>query len=156
MARLEFQLYLSYSQLCIFDGALSQPFNDWSDRNVSQGFAWRVGSVSFRALTEAGNHAVNMLIDEGVPAISDSCVRAFKVPFETSGGNIEVASISDSAPLKITPGEYVLQVEFVRVIDDELKVNVRLNRGKGGFEILKADGELDATAPLDLMAQPAT
>jgi hypothetical protein len=100
MAKLVFQIYLSYSQLCVFLSSHAQPFNDWSDRNYSQGFAWRDGSTSFRALLEDGDHQVYLFIDEPVPELDPNIVRAFKVPFETSDGNIEIASISDSTPLE--------------------------------------------------------
>jgi len=156
MASHVFKVYLSYSQLCIFLSSLSQPFNDWSDRNFSQGFSWRPGSVSFRALVENGEHQVNLFIDEPVPPISESCLRAFQVPFENMDENIEIASISDSIPLKISAGKYSLQVEFLRVVEEMIpEVNLRFNKGKAGFSILRGDDQIVVEGDLDLMAQPA-
>lgn len=157
MAKITTPIYLSYSQICVFLSTLTQPFNDWSDRNFSQGFSWRPGSASFRALVEEGNHQVNLLIDELVPSLPETCVRAFKVPFETLDGNIEIASISDSESFEIPPGKYALQVEFLQhLVGGVPEVNIRLNKGHSGFEILKADSEIDTAAELDLLAQPAT
>ncbi|MEM7418713.1 competence protein ComJ [Alteromonas sp. McT4-15] len=157
MANLVLQMYLSYSQICIFLSSLSQPFNDWSDRNVTQGFSWRDGSASFRALTDEGDHKINLFINEPIPDIEDHVVRAFKVPFETLDGNIEIASISDSTPLEISPGKYSLQVEFLQFDDGDMpEINIRLNKVQTDFVILKADEELILDEDLDLEAVPAT
>lgn len=157
MASIVFQVYLSYSQICIFLSSLSQPFNDWSDRNFTQGFSWRNGSASFRALMDEGNHKINLFINEPVPDIADDIVRAFKVPFETLDGKIEIASISDSTPLDIASGKYSLQVEFLKFDDgDTPEVNIRLNKGDAEFVILKADEDLILEEELDLEAVPAT
>lgn len=157
MSQITLQIYLSYAQLCLFTSSLSQPFNDWRDRHFSQGFSWRPGSVSFRALVEDGDHKINLYINEPVSALSDNCIRAFKVPFEVTDGDIEVASISDSYPLNIPIGSYVVQIEFLEIAKGELpQVNLRLNNGETDFKILRADGEIDAEGDLDLMAEPAT
>lgn len=157
MAKFILKIYLSYSQLCVFLSSLSHPFNDWSDRNFSQGFSWRSGSASFRALLEDGDHQINLFIDEHVPDIAQNVVRAFKVPFEALDGSIEIASISDSIPLEIPVGQYVLQIEFLAVETDRVpEVNIRLNKGSCRFEILRADEEVSFDGELDIEANPAT
>ncbi|MCP5006428.1 MAG: hypothetical protein GY941_21190 [Planctomycetes bacterium] len=157
MAKIVFKMYLSYSQLCVFMSSLSEPFNNWSDRNYTQGFAWRPGSVSFRALSEEGEYNVNLFINEQVPILPKNCVRAFKVPFENTDGNIEIGSISDSTSLDIPLGKYSLQVEFYKIQKNlEPEIVVRLNKEECNFTIMKADEELDVTYDLDLLAQPAT
>lgn len=45
-----FTLDISYSQLAVFQKGMENPFNDWEDTHVNQGFAWRPGSVSFGSL----------------------------------------------------------------------------------------------------------
>ncbi|HMW71941.1 MAG TPA: competence protein ComJ [Cellvibrionaceae bacterium] len=156
MAKLVIQIYLSYSQLCVFLTSLTNPFNDWSDRSFSQGFSWRDGSVSFRALREDGDHQINLFIDEPIPGLVSNVQRAFRVPFETMDGHIEVASISDSACLEVPPGKYCLQVEFLAVEDNGMpEVNVRLNKGGCGFELLKADDQIVMEGELDISAESA-
>jgi hypothetical protein len=157
MAKLAFQVYLSYSQLCVFLSTLTEPFNDWSDRNFSQGFAWREGSVSFRSLVEDGEHQINLFINEPLVELESNVVRAVRVPFESTDGNIEIASISDSTPLDIPTGKYSLQVEFLSLIEGQVpEVNIRLNKGETDFVILKADKEIERDGELDLKAEPAT
>jgi hypothetical protein len=35
------KLSILYSQLAIFSADLAQPYNDWNERHVAQGFSWR-------------------------------------------------------------------------------------------------------------------
>lgn len=53
---------VSYSQLGVFVAGPLKPFNDWTDKHVAQGFAWRPESVSFRTLVEAGSHSVEISV----------------------------------------------------------------------------------------------
>ncbi len=109
MAVSSFDLNVSYGQLAIFWSTLPQPFNDWTDQHVGQGFAWRPGSASFRTLIESGIHTVDVnLVDQALPVSSDA-VRVIEVPFDVpADGAIEVASISDSVPLTLPAGMYQL------------------------------------------------
>lgn len=158
MASTDLKLHVSYSQFCVFSSTLSQPFNDWSDRNVSQGFAWRPGSVSFRTLIEEGKHQVRLFVDENVPPLSERCVRAFRIPFETCNGKMEIASIADGTELEIPAGKYTLQVEFFDLGKENgnPKIYVRLNMGDTDWCILKSDETIDVSGELDLMAKPAS
>ncbi|MDR8522565.1 competence protein ComJ [Shewanella fidelis] len=157
MANLTVQVYLSYSQICVFLSSLTEPFNDWSDRNFSQGFAWRDGSVSFRALVEEGEHRINLFINEPLVELKPNVIRAIRVPFESINGNIEIASISDSTSLEISPGKYALQVEFLSFKEDQVpEINIRFNKGETNFLILKADDEIEKEGKLDLKAIQAT
>ena len=157
MAKIVAELHVSYSQLCIFCSSLDQPFNDWSERSYAQGFAWREGSCSFRSLVDECRHDVTVFIDEHVPELDPRVERAFKVPFDTADGLIEIASVSDSMPLEINKGRYSLQVEFLSARKGERpRAYIRLNRGEAGFAILKADDGIQASGELDIDAAPAT
>ncbi|QXH76122.1 competence protein ComJ [Pseudomonas salmasensis] len=156
MARFREIIYLSYSQFCVFLSSLDQPYNDWSVRSYAQGFAWRLGSVSFRALVDEGYHIISLFINEQVPAISADVVRAFKVPFSVIDRNIEVGSISSTVPLELPEGDYSLQVEFIRPSSSgAYEINVHLNLGGCDFEVLRADAEIDAQGEFDIGAVPA-
>ena len=153
MATFKESIYLSYSQFCVFLSSLDQPYNDWSDRSYAQGFAWRLGSASFRSLVDEGNHITNFFINEHVPAISADVVRAFKVPFAVRDRNIEIGSISDSISLEMAEGDYSLQVEFLRQSSIGLyAINVYLNLGRCDFEVLRADSEIDERGEFDIDA----
>ncbi|WP_204127243.1 competence protein ComJ [Pseudomonas ogarae] len=157
MARFEESVYLSYSQFCVFLSSLDQPYNDWSDRSYAQGFSWRVGSASFRALTEDGVHKVNIFINEEKSVLGTEVVRAFRVPFAVKGKSVEIGSISDTVSLELSEGDYALSVEF---IDPSLngvnEINVRLNKGSCDFDVLRADAEINDQGGFDVNAKPAS
>lgn len=112
MAMISIQMNVSYSQLAIFCSSLSQPFNDWEQRHVDQGFAWRLGSVSFRTLTEFGIHLIEVNVVDVFDSVSTAAVRVIDVPFEIPvSGDVEIASISDSVPLSLPSGQYCLRCE---------------------------------------------
>jgi len=148
---------VAYGQIAIFTRALQQPFNDWTDRHVAQGFAWRPGSVSFRTIVEAGRHSVEINVTEHVGPISVGAVRAIEVPFEVpADGAIEVGSISDSVPLSLPAGVFLLRCEFLRPSHSGAE-RVRLVFGMkdaSHFAIVRADESLNADGEL-LMTAPA-
>lgn len=145
---------VSYSQLAIFDSALQHPFNDWSDRHVAQGFAWRPGSVSFRTLNDTGKHSVEIDIVDHVGAVSADAVRVIDVPFQVpTNGAIEVGSISDSVPLSLPHGAFLLRCEFLKSGD---KVHLVFARSDPPhFAIVCADDALVIDGELLTSAEPA-
>jgi|ERR671922_2358209 hypothetical protein len=48
--RVCFDLYVTYGHIVVFDPDVERPFNEWRQQHFDQGFSWRPGSVSFRAL----------------------------------------------------------------------------------------------------------
>lgn len=151
MAR--FQVFVSYSQISVFDPSLSKPFNNWTPEHVAQGFAWRNGSVSFATLLESDIYDVEILLTGGDVPILPDAIRAIEVPFLIpSSGLIEIASISDSRQLELAPGPYELRFEalpgakmrFVFMKDNEAR-----------FSILRADSRLKRVSPLLRTAESA-
>ena len=153
-----FNIDVSYSQLAIFWSTLAQPFNNWTDRHVLQGFAWRPCSVSFKTLAEQGEHSVRCaLICKTVP-ISKNAIRVIEVPFEVpADGGLEVASISDSVPLELAEGMYQLRCEFFSPEKDAKPyVNLFfLKTNSPNFSVIKADNGLSVNLPLLTNAEPA-
>lgn len=149
---------VSFSQLAVFHSALQQPFNDWTEKHVAQGFAWRPGSVSFRTLVEAGPHSVEIDVAQDVGALSLGVVRAIEVPFEVPvDGAIEIGSISASVPLFVPPGSFLLRCEFSGPAGDAVG-RVRLvfaNTNAAHFAVVRADALLSAKGGLLTTAEPA-
>ncbi|ASP69164.1 competence protein ComJ [Sinorhizobium meliloti] len=77
-------LDVEYNQVAVFSRGLTNPFNNWEERHVSQGFAWRSRSVSFRTLNN-GPHAVDVLTTEYAGPLSHGVIRAVEVPFDVPG-----------------------------------------------------------------------
>jgi hypothetical protein len=151
-------LEVSYGQLAVFASSLKQPFNDWTDQHVSQGFAWRPGSVSFRSMVEAGRHSIEIDVANHVGAVHADAVRVVEVPFEIpADGAVEVGSIAETVPLSLPAGSFLLRCEFLQPAGAAGE-RVRLTFAKKGaprFAVVRADPELSASGELLTTAQPA-
>lgn len=101
----KFNLDISYTQIAIFDRKMKNPFNDWEQKHVDQGFSWRKKSISFQTL-DNDNTSVKVEFVEKYKKLEVGCKRAISVPFHFTGKEIEIASISDSQILQIPTGKY--------------------------------------------------
>ncbi len=151
-------LEVSYSQLAIFASSLQQPFNDWTDRHVAQGFAWRPGSVSFRSMVEAGQHSVEINVADHVSDVHLEAVRVVEVPFEVpADGEVEIGSISETVPLSLPAGWFRLRCEFLKPAGPDGE-RVRLTFARKDvprFAVIRADSELSVEGELLTTAHPA-
>jgi len=149
-----FSLQVAYSQVAVFNGDLSDPFNDWTAAQVAQGFSWRPGSVSFQTRIEAGPVAVDVKTATDAPPLSG--IRVISVPFTVSkAGEVEVASIADGQVLTIPPGDYQLLFETG---DGEPGHWCRLTFVPGGAmtpRIIRFDAEIVPPDRLIMDAEPA-
>jgi len=150
---------VSYSQLVVFDHSLDRPFNQWTDRHVTQGFAWRPGSVAFRTVEEGGQHLVDVIFeateDDIVPP---NALRVIDVPFEVPPDEtIEIGSVSDSASFKIPAGLYCLRFEcFERSGGSPPLIRLSFRRSSSpGFRVVRAGSDFSPEQPLVLTASPA-
>lgn len=133
---------VSHGQLAVFASSLQDPFNDWTDRHMAQGFAWRPGSVSFLTLVESGLHSIEINIFEHVGPLHFDAVRAIEVPFEVpADGAIEVGSVSDTVALSLRPGPALLRCEFLEhIVGSGERVRlVFAIRDTGRFALVRAD-----------------
>ena len=106
-----FELALSYAQIAVFHAGLENPFNDWTETHVRQGFSWRPESVSFATLEESGKAKVYVKTLREF-ALRSAAVRAIQVPFTVPDSNlVEIASITESKVVEINSGTYALTFE---------------------------------------------
>ncbi len=149
---------VSYAQLAVFASALAQPFNDWTDQHVAQGFAWRPGSVSFRTMSEDSLHVVDIEVVDRLGVVHPEAVRAWEVPFEVPvDGAIEVGSIAGTVPVALPPGLFLLRCEFLRsTADDGERVRLTFaQKDQPRFSVVRADPDLAALGELLTTAEPA-
>lgn len=97
-----------YSQVCVFDQSMENPYNDWTVNHRNQGFSWRPGSVSFATSFESGDVfcRVNQVshFDDRLEAIT-----LIRVPFFVPEKSlIECGSILSGFELSVEPGHYGL------------------------------------------------
>ena len=108
---------------------MENPFNDWTNDQVMQGFSWRKNSVSFRTLQEMGMHYIDIYLGDHVGELLAGVQRAIEVPFEVPrDGAIDLASIGASIPLQLPAGRYLLRCEFFRLVEGSTP-KVRLSFG---------------------------
>ncbi|MEO5326531.1 competence protein ComJ [Mesorhizobium sp. CC13] len=152
------QLEVSYGQIAIFDPSLSQPFNDWTEQHVAQGFAWRPGSVSFRTVGDDGHYCIAIEVVDHAGPLEPETVRAIEVPFDVPPrGEIEVASIADTAPFSIEAGGFLLRCEFIRPghpSGHQAKFTFS-RKDKQRFAVMLADEALSINGPLLTTAKAA-
>ncbi|WP_257958653.1 competence protein ComJ [Bacillus sp. V3-13] len=103
---------MSYSQITVFNEGLENPFSDWTDAHLDQGFVWRQGSVSFGALSDF--HCEVEVALGGKAAASDQAVRSIAVPFTVGNNGVTIASIlSNELNFAIPAGTYELLFEAI-------------------------------------------
>lgn len=154
----ELQLQVAYATLAVFDPDLSQPFNDWTQAHAAQGFSWRVGSVSFRTLIDAGQLKVSVMVDKTPTGIRTDTVRAIQVPFRVrSNGVVEIASIGGrGTTVKMPPGSYRLICQLGTQADGSPFSMLQFVPDDSAVAaVLRADTELKPPAHLVMEASPA-
>lgn len=153
-----FLLEISYTQLAVFDGSLAQPFNDWNDAHVRQGFSWRPGSVSFQTLQSAGAIAVQVFQSRTLDVTTSGAERIIAVPFTVPvSGEIEVASIASGASLSLVAGDYELTFEHGLGAELGMWANLYFERALRTVSprIVRADAALKAPDAFLMTAEPA-
>jgi len=158
MKQIQFDLFASYSQLAVFAAGLVDPFNDWEQQHVDQGFAWREGSVSFATLEEAGELHGEAFVADAWHAHPEAA-RAIQVPFNvTTAAGVEIASISDGVVFKLDalgPCQLVFETWMDRQGSMQARLTFVPRKGAVMPAILKADDALRPPAKLRMTAQPA-
>lgn len=153
-----FSVQVSYAQIAVFDSNLLDPFNNWTGAHVRQGFSWRPGSVSFATIEDGGVISVHLTRASAVDLSASTAERIIVVPFSVPAcGGIEVASIAESVPLQLPPGEYELTFEHGHSADLGMWANFyfRPVDAPGPAQVLRADPALSPPEVLVMTAQPA-
>lgn len=148
-------LYVSYSQISLFRSGIDNPFNDWSEEHVRQGFSWRDGAVSFGTLIESGDVEIEYVVSTEF-RLSDGCERAISLPFKLdTSENIEIATLTESFVEPLEDGSYQLVYETGF---NGTKPWCRFTVLSGGNltpMILLADNGLKPIYPLLMKSEPA-
>jgi hypothetical protein len=151
-----FVLEVAYSQISAFQSGLKDPFNDWTDRHVAQGFAWRPGSVSFRTLDGEGPISVTVTKTTAFEP-SPSALRVIQVPIRVAKeGALEIATITDSVEIEMKEGEYVVVFEHGRDDKGVMWCVFHFTAQTGPAGVLRADPELAPGPELLMEARPAS
>ena len=150
-------LDISYAQLAVFRSDLANPFNDWTEAHVAQGFAWRPGSVSFATIEASG--PIDLEVAQAWPPLASSrASRIISVPFAVGEtGAVDVASIGDGETVSIPTGEYRLTFEHGLHADRGMWARLWFERVNAAVKpnVARADSDLAPVEPLLMDASPA-
>lgn len=152
-----FNMDISYSQLVVFQKGIENPFNDWQDIHIDQGFAWRPGAVSFGSLLADEMCQINVGIKPQVKILENS-IRTIVVPFEILEDGIGIASVTQENDVKIPSGLYELVFNVIpKPTIDRLDVyDFSFVKTKNPIaKILVADKMLNPSNKLLMEAKPA-
>lgn len=153
---IDFNLELSWSQVSLFDANLTDPFNDWSEGHLNQGFSWRPGSVSFKLPTRTGGLEVTVDFIDSLNLMSEAR-WAIVVPFHTWAGVIEISTMSQSELVEIPAGRFALLYQ-TGIRDGRAWAHfglLALNGTEIEPRVLRGDDVVLADAPILMEAEPA-
>lgn len=151
-------LEVSYGQIAVFLGTLAEPFNDWSDAHVRQGFSWRPGSVSFATLDQTGSIEIEVQ-SQRLARTATTAERIIQVPFEIDdSGKIELATVAAATTISLEPGRYRLTFEHGRTGEGSMwcRFSFELTSDVVVASVLKADCGLAPAEVLNMEARPAS
>ncbi len=154
MSEVSFETNIFYSQLALFQYGLDNPFNDWNETHVNQGFSWREGSVSFGTLSSDGDCKITVRLTKKIE-IDNDIIRAIVVPFKVEKGGIEIGSVMETVVIDIPGGNYELLFTVKRVNSTEYYTFSFMESENTVAIVLKADDELNLPDNLLMEANPA-
>jgi hypothetical protein len=152
-----FVLQVTYGQVGVFDPHLENPWNDWRNEHMAQGFSWRPGSVSFGTFEEGGPAEITVRRVASRDLRADT-VRAIAVPFHVAdGGSVEIAAVPDGPVIELPPGHYRLIFEHGLTGTGRMWCDFTFIPVSAPVkpQILRADPELSPPTNLVMTADPA-
>lgn len=91
---------------------MKNPFSDWTDAHLDQGFVWRQATVSFGTLSDSLCEIEVSLADE--VTANEQAIRSIVVPFHAGNTGVTVSSIlSNEYQFAIPAGTYELLFEAI-------------------------------------------
>ncbi len=150
------EIVVSYSQLCVYPAGTKEPFPDWTDEEVGQGFAWKNRSISSFEAMDDSRCNVAVAVEEGEPGAAAGSARSILVPFEVpADGKLSIASIlSSTVEADVPPGSCGLVFNAVPGADGDAEEQpwtyiFALYPGyEGKAALLVQDEALDPPSPL--------
>lgn len=154
MNEFSFEIEILYSQIALFQYGLDNPFNDWNETHVNQGFSWRNGSVSFGTLSSDVDCKITVKLTEKIE-IDNDIIRAIVVPFKVEKDGIEIGSVMETISVDIPEGIYEVLFTVKNENGTERYTFSFKESENPNAKVLKADDELNLSDSLLMEADPA-
>jgi hypothetical protein len=145
-----------YGQIVAFSSELSNPYNDWDDGHISQGFSWRPESVSFSIPSEIAVLDLHIELDN-FEKIERRCIRVIKVPIILGiTKKIEVGNILNTLDFEMKYDKCTVTFQLLYGISNgKSEAKISICAGYCEPQIIIADKELNPPSELHLIAFPA-
>lgn len=102
-------IVVNYCQLTVCLAGLREPFNNWTQQHIDQGFTWRPESVSFSTFDTNDTQAPIALEVRADFAPLAQPIRIIMVPFDAVGGDVEITTpVGESWNVTIPAGHHAL------------------------------------------------
>jgi hypothetical protein len=154
MSEFSFETEILYSQIALFQYGIDNPFNDWNETHINQGFSWRDGSVSFGTLSSDIDCKITVNLTEKIE-IEQEIIRAIVVPFKVEKGGIEIGSVMETITIDIPEGTYEVLFTAKSLNSTEYYTFSFIENENPNAKVLKADDELNLPDNLLMEATPA-
>ncbi|QST00326.1 hypothetical protein IMZ31_01620 [Pontibacillus sp. ALD_SL1] len=156
MSEFSFETEILYNQIALFQYGIINPFNDWSETHVNQGFSWRSGSVSFGTLSSDSDCKITVKLTNKMEIdIDEDIIRAIIVPFKVEKDGIEIGSVIETVAIDIPEGTYEVLFTAKYLDGTEHYTFSFIESENPNAKVLKADDELKLPDSLLMEANPA-
>ena len=165
MEDVRYDVEVVQNMVYVFNKSMADPFNDWSDTAIAQGFSWREGCVGFLTFEDADPAVLDARFTIGSDASPADAERVIRVPFVVdAGGAVTISGIYEDADrtIAVPPGAYDLtcalsRTEQVATDDEDARLVGVFSfvSGSSPPAIVKADDQLDPPQDLAMDARTA-
>ncbi len=138
----QYPITINYTQVSVYLSNKNDPDLIWTDDHVAQGFSWDPGNVAFGVPDHDGQCWIEVNTAAETPDLRvESSNWAIEVPFDVDETDVEIGTILDTKPYRITPGRhrlifeahpgqdiegtsyaYVLRLSFIASTEQEFKI----------------------------------
>lgn len=148
------ELDLSYSQFIFFQKDMENPFNDWDEISIKQGFSYRRDSIGIKTFHEYGK--VKILVSNSIDR-NEKAIRIIKFPFLVKNNGIEFSTVTESFIYNLKNGNYEVLIQGWTEKDhvDVFHFSFIETDKKTEIEYLRYDPEIEITKNFNLNANPA-
>lgn len=149
------ELNLTYKQFCIFNCDLENPFNNWNDVHVQQGFVVRENSISVMTISTEGILCIDILSEN---ILIDKAKRIIEFDFIVMNNCVEIATITDCFQIKVIDGHYKIRVQLYSEYDGKDICYITFLKKQEKEELpkyIKYDSEIKRVKDFDLHGEAA-
>lgn len=123
------ELPVFYSQMSVFLSGMNDPYNEWLNHHVKQGFSYREGSISF--IIPKSVKVINLVVERRNEMSDDGdCYTSIVVPFRVYGGKgVEIGNVFETVRYLVPDGEHGIALCLKRPSDGRASASIYFVQG---------------------------